>query len=119
MHPCIPLAVLVLSLLFAASGRGYWVIAQCLHASLPPVIQLHSDHQGYDIHHHSLGLSHPDDNTTHHIVHIMDSIEFSVPVALPFREAHKPEYSWVMNDPPFPMNGIPIPLYRPPRHSLS
>ena len=117
------IAILVLSLLFVTCGRGHWTVAQCLHATLPPVVQLHSDHNsdrpsdqhGYAIHHHAMTLSHTVDNATHHIVHIMDSIEYSVPVALPYRKADKPEYSWIISDPRLPADVIPVPLYRPPR----
>jgi hypothetical protein len=112
-------AVLVLSLLFVTCGRGYLAVAQCLHATLPPVVQFHSDHHGYDIHHHSVALPHTDDNLTHDIVHILDSIEYSVPVVLPCRQAPKPVYSWVMNGPPLPTDVTLVPLYRPPRSSLS
>ena len=110
-------AVLVISLFFTASGRGYWAVAQCLHAALPPVIQLHSNHHGYDIHHHSIELSHTVNDITHHIVHIMDSIEYSMPVVTPFQEAPKPDYAWVVDDPPLPADVIPAQLYRPPKRS--
>lgn len=113
--------VLIISLLFVACGRGYWVIAQCLHASQPSMIHIDPAHQGYLAHHHHTGndLLDEADGATHQIIHIMDSIEYSVPVLLAAEELRSPRYPRVAGSPQYPPDVVPATLYRPPKEARS
>jgi hypothetical protein len=114
-------AMLTISLLFVVCGRGYWVIVQCLHASQHTMIHVDPAHQGYLAHHHHTGSDLLDeaDGATHQIIHIMDSIEYSVPVLLEAEAFRSPRYPPVDGSPQFPPDVVSATLYRPPKETCS
>lgn len=108
--------LLILGLLAVSCGRGYWVIEQCLHAS-QTTMHMDAAHQGYVDHHHHSGLELLDeaDSATHQLIHVMDSIEYSVPVLLAEEDFRSPLNGRVSDLTQHPPDFIPFRLYRPPR----
>lgn len=113
--------VLIISLLFVACGRGCWVITQCLHASHPTMIHIDPARQGYLAHHHHArsDLLGEADGATHQIIHILDSIEYSVPVLLEAGYFRSARYPRVAGSPQFPPDVVLTTLYRPPKEAGS
>lgn len=115
-HLCTTL--LIVSMLLLACGRGYWAVAQSVHSNAPAVLHIETDHRGYLSHHHhsDADLLEEVGGTPHQIIHIMDSIDYSVPTLLGVRKLISPRYPKLTAPPQFPPDVVPVPLYRPPKH---
>lgn len=111
----IVVAVLMLSLLSTTLLRGCWTIAQCLHDEVSPRYVLEVNDEPHFHHHQHTHAEAQMDDATHSALHMMDSIEFSLPPLLSDSRVNQTRYPALSAIPPRFPDYDRARLYRPPR----
>lgn len=112
----ITVVLLVLSVLSTTLFRGCWTIAQCVHDETPPRYVLVLGDEPHVFHHQHVHSQM--DGASHSMLHMMDSIEHSLPPLLSDNPIHPYRYPSLLANRPYIPDYERARLFRPPRPSF-